>query len=78
MPDYTESDEFQARAAERRRTWSMERLASLDAMKEAEYLAWAALSDRDKFAAISELSAAAFAMKGVHVQRLPRPDRAPE
>lgn len=77
-PIDTTSPEFVARAAERRRTWSMTRYSSLDAMKAAEYRSWAQLSDTAKFAAISEVSAAAFALKGTHVQRLHRPHRTPE
>lgn len=74
----TSSSAFKARAEERRRTWSMTRHASLDAMKDAEYRSWATLPDPMKFATISEVSAAAFALKGIHVQRLPRPHRPPE
>ena len=78
MTDRTETEEFRARAAERRRTWGMTRYAILADMKAAEYRAWAHLPDQQKFAAISEVSAAAFAFKGIHVQRLHRPHRAPE
>jgi hypothetical protein len=74
----TTSPEFRARAEERRRTWSITRYASLDAMKTAEYRSWATLSDAVKFATISEVSAAAFTLKGIHVQRLHRPHRTPE
>jgi hypothetical protein len=74
----TDSPEFRARAVERRRTWTMTRYASLDAMKDAEYRSWAILPDAVKFSTISEVSAAAFAMKGIHVRRLPRPHRTPE
>jgi hypothetical protein len=78
MPDITDTAEFRARAAERRRAWTMTRYGSHDAMKDAEYRAWAQLSDQAKFAAISEVSATAFALKGIHVQGLPRPHRASE
>ena len=74
----TSSPEFKARAEERRRTWSITRHASLDAMKDAEYRGWATLPDPVKFATICEVSATAFALKGIHVPRLPRPHRAPE
>jgi hypothetical protein len=74
----TSSPEFLARAEERRRTWSVTRYASLDAMKAAEYRSWASVPDPIKFSAISKISAAAFALKGIHVQRLPRPHRASE
>jgi len=77
-PIDTSSPEFKARAEQRRRTWIITRHASLDAMKDAEYRCWATLSDPVKFATISEVSAAAFGLKGIHVQRLPRPHRAPE
>jgi hypothetical protein len=78
QPIDTSSPEFLARAEERRRNWSVTRYASLDAMKAAEYRSWANLPDHIKFAAISDVSATAFALKGIHVQRLPRPHRTPE
>ena len=78
LPIDTSSPEFRARAEERRRTWSITRYASLDAMKEDEYRSWATLPDSVKFATISEVSATAFALKGIHVQRLSRPHRPPE
>jgi hypothetical protein len=48
---------------------------SFDAIKEAEYHDWATLPDHMKFATISELSAAAFAFKAIHVQRRYRPHK---
>jgi hypothetical protein len=71
----TSSPEFRARAEMRRRTWTMTRHTSFDVIKEAEYRDWSTLSDAVKFATISELSAAAFALKGIHVQRLYRPHK---
>ena len=78
MTDFTDTEEFRARAAERRRSSTMTRYGSLDAMKDAEYRSWATLPDHVKYTTISEVSAAAYAMKGIHVQRLHRPHRAPE
>ena len=77
-PIDTTSPEFRARAEQRRRTWSITRYSSLDAMKTAEYRSWNSLPDPVKFATISEVSATAFALKGIHVQRLRRPHRAPQ
>lgn len=74
----TSSPEFLARAEARRRTWSITRYSSLDAMKSAEYRSWATLADPVKFVTISEVSSTAFALKGIYVQRLHRPHRAPE
>ena len=78
QPIDTSDAELEARAAHRRATWSITRHTSLDAMKDAEYRSWASLPDSAKFAAISEVSAAVFALKGIHVQRLPRPHRTPQ
>jgi hypothetical protein len=78
MADITDTDDFKARAAKRRRTWTMTRHPSLDSMKDEEYRAWAKLSDQAKFEAISKVSEAAFALKGLHVRRLRRPHRASE
>jgi hypothetical protein len=74
----TSSPEFLARAAERRRTWTMTRYASLDDMKTAEYRFWATQPVHVKVATISEMTTEAYAMKGIHVRRLQRPHRAPE
>ena len=74
----TSSPEFKARAEQRRRTWSITRYASLNAMKDAEYRDWATLPDPVKFNTISEVSATAFALKGIHVRRLSRPHRTPK
>jgi hypothetical protein len=74
----TSSPEFLARAEERRRTWSIKVHTNFDDIKADEYRNWATLPDPVKFATISEVSATAFALKGIHVQRLPRPHRAPQ
>lgn len=74
----TDSPEFRARAEERRRTWTITAHTNFDDIKAAEYRSWAKLPDPVKFATISEVSATAFALKGIHVQRLPRPHRTPE
>ena len=74
----TDSPEFRARAEERRRRWTITAHTNFDDIKAAEYRSWATLPDPVKFATISEVSATAFALKGIHVQRLPRPHRTPE
>ena len=74
----TETAEFKARAAERRKTWRVTRYTNFDDIKRDEYREWATMSDAAKFAAISEITTAAFALKGIHVRRLPRPHRTPE
>ena len=78
MTDYTETEEFRARAAERRRTWYMTRYTNFDDIKRDEYRTWAAMPDDVKFAAISEITTSAYAIKGVHVRRLSRPHRTPK
>ena len=74
----TETAEFKARAAERRRTWRVTRYTNFEHIKRDEYRAWATMSDAEKFATISEITTAAYALKGIHVRRLPRPHRTPE
>jgi hypothetical protein len=74
----TSSPEFRARAERRRATWTTTRYRSLDEMKVAEYAFWAQQPTHVVMAAVSELSAELYAMKGVHVSRLQRARRAPE
>lgn len=74
----TETAAFKARAADRRRTWHVTRYTNFDHIKRDEYRTWATMSDAAKFATISEITTAAYALKGIHVRRLPRPHRAPE
>ncbi len=73
----TSTPEFRARAERRRATWSITRYRHLDAMKVAEYAYWATQPTHAVMAAVSEMTAEAYAMKGVHVSRLQRPHRAP-
>lgn len=73
----TSSAEFRARAELRRATWTITRYRDLDEMKAAEYAFWARQPTHVVMAAVSELSAEAYAMKGLHVSRLQRPHRAP-
>ncbi len=73
----TSSPEFLARAERRRATWSITRCHDLDAMKAAEYAYWATQPTHAIMATVSAMTAEAYAMKGIHVSRLQRPDRAP-
>jgi hypothetical protein len=71
------SAEFRARAERRRATWTITRYRSLDEMKAAEYVFWARQPTHVVMTAVSELSADAYAMKGIHVSRLQRTHRTP-
>jgi hypothetical protein len=73
----TSSAAFRARAERRRATWTITRYRSLDEMKAAEYAFWAQQPAHVVMAAVSELSAEAYAMKGIHVSRLQRARRTP-
>jgi hypothetical protein len=71
--DMTTSDAaFEARAAIRRATWTMRVYSDLDQMKAAEYAYWQGQPAHVRLAAAAELTAEAYAMKGVHVSRLQR------
>jgi hypothetical protein len=76
-PVDTSSPEFLARAARRRATWMLARHPDLDAAKAAEYAFWARQPAHVVMAAVSELTAEVYAMKGMHVSRLQRPHSAP-
>lgn len=71
-PIDTESPEFRARAEHRRRTWTMTVYTDFDEIKADQYRQWQAQPDHVRIAAISEISAEAYAMKGQHVRRLQR------
>lgn len=68
----TTSPGFRARAARRRATWTITRFTELDAMKDAEYAYWATQPTHVVMTAVSEMSAAAHAMEGIHVRRISR------
>jgi hypothetical protein len=74
----TESKAFRGRAARRRRVWSITRHRDLDGMKDAEYAYWSTQPTHVVMAAVSDMTAKAFAMKGIRVRRLQRPHRAPQ
>jgi hypothetical protein len=75
----TESSAFKARAEMRRSTWGDVTIyKTFDDIKAAEYAYWSTQPAHIKVAAISEMTTAAYAMKGIHVQRLHRPHRASE
>ena len=71
-PIDTTSPEFLARAEHRRRTWTMTVYTDFDEIKADQYRQWQAQPDHVRIAAISEISAEAYAMKGQHVRRLQR------
>ena len=74
----TTSPAFKARAEQRRRTWEVRRYASFDDFKVNEYRYWATQPIHVKVKTISEMTAEAYAMKGIHVRRIQRTHRAPE
>ena len=71
-PIDTTSPEFRARAEHRRATWTMTRCDNFDQMKADEYAYWQSQPGHARIAAISELAAEHYAMKGQHVRRLQR------
>lgn len=68
----TANPEFRARAERRRATWSMTCYHDLNQMKADEYRYWQSQPGHLRIAAISELTAEQYAMKGQHVRRLQR------
>ena len=68
----TGTQEFRANAQRRRETWSMTRYTDLDQMKADEYAFWQSQPGHVRIAAISEMTAEQYALKGQHVQRLQR------
>ena len=73
----THSPDFLARAARRRATWALIRHTNHDDMKAAEYAFWARQPAHTIMTAVSQMTAEAYAMKGIHVSRLQRSHRAP-
>jgi hypothetical protein len=59
-------------AAQRRETWTMTRYTSFELVKSGEYAYWQSQPSHVRIAAISELTAELYAMKGQHVRRLQR------
>ncbi len=64
--------DFQARAAQRRVTYTVRRFTDLDDMKAEQYRQWQRQSTAQRMAAVSELTTELYAMKGRHVSRLQR------
>ena len=63
---------FQARAERRRATFTIRRHTDFDQIKADEYTYWQSQPVHARLAAASELTADAYAMKGIHVSRLQR------
>jgi hypothetical protein len=61
-----------ARAAKRRRTWTITRFSSLAEAKDAECRAWAKLPAHLKMLTISELTTAAYAMASIPIVPIKR------
>ena len=68
----TGTPEFRVNAQRRRETWSMTRYTDLDQMKADEYAYWQSQPGHVRIAAISEMTAEQYALKGQHVRRLQR------
>ena len=64
--------EFRARAERRRLTYSIRRYTNLDQIKADEYAYWQSQPTHVRLAAAAELTAEAYAAKGIHVSRLQR------
>ncbi len=62
----------EARAAQRRATWTIRRFTDLDQMKAEEYTYWQSQPVHARLTAGMELAAEGYAMKGVHVSRFHR------
>ena len=76
MPTFSRNDAASSaatRAAGRRATWTIRRYTDLDSMKADEYAYWQSQPPHVRLAAAAELTAEAYAMKGVvHVPGLQR------
>lgn len=68
----TSTPAFRANAERRRATWSLIRYDDLAEMKADEYRFWQSQPGHARIAAISQLTAEQYAMKGQHVRRLQR------
>ena len=69
--DTTDAD-FRVRAEHRRANYTIRRYTDLDQIKADEYAYWQSQPVHVRLAAASELTAAAYEMKGVYVSRLQR------
>ena len=67
-----DTPEFRANAERRRETWTMTRHTNFEQVKADEYAYWQSQPAHVRIAAISELTAEQYAMKGQHVRRLQR------
>lgn len=67
----TDSD-FRARAERRRATYGIRKYTDFDRIKDDEYAYWQSQPVHVRLAAAAELTAAAYAAKGIHVPRLQR------
>jgi hypothetical protein len=75
----TDSPEFKARAAQRRRTWQGVTVhKAFDDIKAAEYAFWSTQPTHAVMKTVAEMAAAAHGLKGIHVRRLSRPHRSSE
>jgi hypothetical protein len=63
---------FRARAEQRRATYSIRRYNNFDQIKADEYAYWQSQPTHVRLAAAAELTAEAYAAKGIHVSRLQR------
>ena len=71
-PIDTDSPEFRANAERRRQTWSVTAFKKIGDMKAAEYAYWATQPAHIIMATVADMTADAYAMKGIDVSRLQR------
>ena len=67
-----DTPEFRANAERRRETWTITRYSDFDQIKAEEYAYWQSQPAHVRIAAISELTAEQYAMKGNQVSRMDR------
>ena len=67
-----DTPEFRARAKQRHATYRIRRYSDFDQIKTDEYAYWQSQPAHVRLAAATELTAAAYAVKGIHVSRLQR------
>ena len=67
-----DTPEFRANAARRRATWTITRYTDLAQAKTAEYAYWQSQPPHVILAAAAEITAQAYAAKGIDVSRLQR------
>ena len=66
------NSDYHARAEQRRAAYTIRRHTDFDQMKVDEYAYWQSQPAHVRLAAAAELTAEAYAMKGIHVSRLQR------